>query len=99
MNLIPLKLLTIIFNEALEESLLEGLDQLGVKSYTLYPVNGSPEGIRINDHAEENLKIQALLNPELAEKVLSHLSEHYFGHYSVVAYLTPAEVLRGSKYT
>lgn len=98
MNLISLKLLTIIFDEALEERLVEDLEQLGIKGYTLYPVQGTGAQGEENESEQESLRLQVLLSPELAQRALEHLAEHYVDHYAVVAYLTPAEVLRGNQY-
>ncbi len=30
--------------------------------------------------------------------MIAHVAAHYFDHYPIIAYLTPAEVWRGEKY-
>lgn len=99
MSLTSLKLLTVIADEALENRLVEDILRLGAHGYSVHTVQGKgAHGLRNSEWEGENRKIMALVGSELAEKILAHLAAHYFEHYAIIAYLTPAEVWRGEKY-
>ena len=46
----------------------------------------------------KNVKIETLVSPETAARILERLAERYFAHFAVVAYLVSVEVVRGDKY-
>lgn len=99
MSLTPLKLLTVIADEALEKRLVADILKLGAHGYSVHTVQGQgAHGPRNSEWEGENRKIMVLVGSELAERILAYLAEHYFEQYPIIAYLTPAEVWRGSKY-
>lgn len=72
---------------------------LGAKGYTLSEVRGSgARGVRAGQ-PDVNVKIEAVVSPEVADRILAHLAEHYFAHYAVIAYVETVAVVRGEKYT
>lgn len=99
MAAVSLKLVTIIAEAVLEERLVRALLSLGAKGYTLSEVRGSgARGVRAGE-LDVNVKIEAVVSPEVADRILAHLAERYFAHYAVIAYVETVAVVRGEKYT
>ncbi|MDX2130001.1 MAG: hypothetical protein SFU91_13290 [Chloroherpetonaceae bacterium] len=99
MQTISLKLVTIIADEVLEERLIEEIQELGAKGYTIQAARGgSQTGERISEWEGENIRLEVLASEEVAEKILNHLSKTYLNKYSMITYITAAEVLRGNKF-
>lgn len=99
MNTVPLKLVTIVAETVLEAHLLKDLEALGARGYTLTHASGrGARGVRVSDVEEGNVKIETIVSPEVAERILAHLNENYFRHYAAIAYLENIEVVRGDKY-
>jgi nitrogen regulatory protein P-II 2 len=99
MKTIPLKLVTIVAETVLESHLVEEILELGAKGYTCTHASGrGKRGVRVSDVEEGNVKIETIVSPVVAERILEHLSENYFRHYAVIAYLENIEVVRGDKY-
>jgi nitrogen regulatory protein P-II 2 len=82
----PLQLVTIVCEALLEDRLVRDLKRLGVTGYTRSSVRG--EGRRgIRDEWEgNNARIEALIRPEIAERVFAHLEEAYMPHFPMVAW-------------
>ena len=95
----PFKLVTIIAEPVLELRLTQELRQLGATGFTV--VEGRGEGSR-GLHAAEvpgtDVRIETIVPPEVAERIVAHLVAHYFGNYEVIAYLSDVSVVRGDKY-
>ncbi len=99
MAAVSLKLVTVIAEAVLEERLVRALLSLGAKGYTLSEVRGSgARGVRAGG-PEVNVKIETVVSPEVADRILAHLAERYFTHYAVIAYVETVAVVRGEKYT
>lgn len=99
MKTVSLKLLTIIADEALQTKLVEDVKKLGAKGYTIQKAFGEgDEGGRISQWEGENIRLELLVSAELADKILENLMRDYFDKYSIIAYLSDAQVLRGEKF-
>lgn len=99
MDTVRVKLVTIITEGLLAERILGELAELGVTGYTSAEVRGAgAHGERVTEIVGPNVRIETLVAPELAERILDFLAEHYFDRYAVVAYAVDAEVVRGRKY-
>jgi len=99
MKTVSLKLLTIIADEALQKRLVEDVKKLGAKGYTIEKAYGEGEhGGRISAWEGENIRLELLVSAEVAERILENLVRHYFEKYSIIAYLSDAQVLRGEKF-
>lgn len=95
-----LKLVTIIAEALLEDRLTRDLKRLGAKGYTLTEARGEgSRGVRSSEWEGKNLRIESIVTPQLAHTIMTHLSESYFAHYAVIAYVQDVEVWRGEKYT
>ncbi len=99
MKLVPLKLVTIIAIDALEQKIISDIKQCGSKGYTISEVEG--EGIHskhFSDWEGRNIKIETLVKEEVAQKILESISSKYFGKFSIVCFLSTVEVLRPEKF-
>lgn len=95
----PVKMITIIALDALENRLIEDLKACGVKGYTVSEVEG--EGLHARHFSNwegRNIRIETLTNEENAHKIMAVLSEHYFEKYGIVAFVSTVEVLRPERF-
>jgi nitrogen regulatory protein P-II 2 len=93
------KMVTIIAEPVLEIRLTQELREFGASGFTV--VEGRGEGSRAMHAAEIpgiNVRIETIVAPELAERILAHVAQHYFASYEIIAYLSDVEVLRPEKY-
>ncbi|MBL8045842.1 MAG: hypothetical protein JNL09_04835 [Anaerolineales bacterium] len=96
---VPLKRVTIIAEAVLEERLVREVKQLGARGYTITQARGEgSRGVRASEWEGQNIKLESIVSPAVADKILAHLAEHYFEYYAVVAYAEHVEVVRGEKY-
>lgn len=95
----PLKLVTIVAEAVLEERLIQTLETAGARGWTLAQVRGEgSRGVRASEWEGRNVRVETLVSPEVADRLMDVLAERYFPHYAVVAYVQDVEVVRGEKY-
>lgn len=100
MSTTELTLVTLIAERVLEAKLTKLVITNGATGYTVTDARG--EGSRhVGSHTFEgrNVKVEAVVSPSVAEKILAEVAEKYFPHYGVIAYSNPISVVRGDKYT
>lgn len=98
-ELVRLKLVTIVAEAVLEERLVDDLRRLGAKGYTVTDARGEgSRGLRTMDWEGKNIRLETIVSEEVAERILAHLQEAYFPHYAIIAYVENVEVIRGKKY-
>ena len=94
-----LKIVTIVTERILEDRLLRKLEELGATGYTLTQASGKgSRGVRASEWEGPDTRIETLVSPEVAEKIVAHVAEEFFEHYAVIVYVQDAEVVRGDKY-
>lgn len=94
------RLLTVVAEAVLEDRLVTLVKKSGATGYTLTRVHGEgSRGVRASEWEGRNVKIETLVSDAVAERILETLTQKYFPHYAVVAYLQTVEVVRGGKYT
>lgn len=99
MDLVPLKLVTIVAESLLEKKLVEEVKRLGAKGYTIVAARGEgSRGMRSVDWEGQNIRLETIVSEEVALRILQKLQEEYFPHYAVIAYVENVEVVRGEKY-
>ena len=99
MELVPLKLVTIVAESLLEKRLVEEVKRLGAKGYTITPARGEgSRGIRSVDWEGQNIRLETIVSEEVALRILQRLQEEYFPHYAVIAHVENVWVVRGEKY-
>lgn len=99
MKTVPMRLVTIIAEPVLRDRLLDEVRRLGAHGYTITEVRGEgTRGVHASEWQGGNLKIETLVAPEVAERIMEHLAGRYFRDYAVVAYVATVEVLRADKF-
>ena len=94
-----LTLVTVVAEPVLEERLTREILELGATGYTVADTRGrGSRGIRAADVPGHGIRIEALVSPSVAQRILSRAAEAWFPHYAVVAWSSPAQVVRGEKY-
>lgn len=100
MALVARKLVTIVAEGFLEERLVRDIKKLGAKGYTITAARGEgSRGVRASEWEGGNIRLETVVSPLVAEKILGHLAEVYFASYAVIAFVEDVEVVRGDKYT
>jgi len=95
----PLKLFTIIADEALEDKLIKELEQLDIKGYTISHVSGKGLAARKESAWEgQNVRIETIITDKKADRLMELLSVRYFERFSVIAFVSAVEVFRRSKF-
>lgn len=99
MKTVPLCLLTVIAESVLKERLVHDLRSAGARGYTLTDAEG--EGSRqrrVGEIFGANIRIETIVSPEVADRLLQLISTEYFERFAVIAYLSTVSVIRGEKY-
>lgn len=100
MRTVPVVCLTIVAEAVVEARLLRDLEAIGVRGWTLTTGRGrGTSHVSASDWEGANVRLETLLSPPLSQRVLEMLSEHYFPQFAVVAWVTPAQVVRGDKFS
>jgi nitrogen regulatory protein P-II 2 len=95
----PLKLVTIVAEAVLTESVLATLKRLGATGHTVTEVHGEgSRGLRVGELPGDNHKIEVLVEAPLADEILEFLAAQYFPNYALVAWVSDVVVVRGQKY-
>lgn len=89
------KLLTIITETAIESSLIEDFDLLGVSGYTIVDARGKgSHGTRnAGWDTNSNIRIEILCEPELENKISEYLKEKYYENYAMVMYVSDSKIV------
>jgi nitrogen regulatory protein P-II 2 len=100
MNTHPMKLVTVICEALAREHLTRLLSDIGAHGYTLFPVEGEgSQGRRPGDIAEfANIQVQVVMQPAVAEQLLTRLQTEFFPRFAMIAYATDIQVLRPHKF-
>jgi len=99
MKTVPLRKVTIVAEALLESRLLGDVRDCGARGFTLTEVRGEgSRGVRASEWEGRNVRIETLVAPDVAERILDHLAEHYFRNFALIAYAQTVDVVRGEKY-
>ena len=97
---VRLKRVTVVAEAVVEQNLLKDLLAEGASGYTVTKTEGrGSRGVRASDWEGRNVKVETIVRPEIADKILALLAEKYFKHFAVIAYVDEVEVVRGEKYS
>lgn len=95
----PMKLVTIVTEGLLKEKIIALLKRHACSGFTVSCADGEgSRGVRASDWEGPNLKIESIVSEETAEIIVEELSEKFFENYSLVAWITDVQVLRGEKF-
>jgi len=99
MPTVMLRKVTIVAEALLEDRLLRELRALGARGFTIGEVRGEgSRGIRAVDWEGRNVRIETIVGPAVADRILEHVSANYFEDYAVIAWVDDVGVVRGDKY-
>ena len=99
-ELTTVSLVTIVAETALKTRLTKDLKNLGASGYTITAANGEgSRNSRAGDVDGGNVMIQCLVSRDLSVTLMNHLEADYFENYAVVAWVSPAEVIRKERYS
>lgn len=94
-----MKRVTVVAEAIIADRLQEELLKCGASGYTTTEADGKgSRGVRASDWEGKNRKIEAVVRPEVADRIFELLAKKYFPHYAVIAYAHEVEVVRGDKY-
>ncbi len=92
-------IVTIIAEAAVESRLLADVLRLGARGYSIGHVRGEgTTGRHLQDLNGPSVRLETIVTQQVADTILAHLSDEYFGRFAVVAWVTPARVLRSERF-
>ncbi|KAB2646663.1 MAG: transcriptional regulator [Verrucomicrobia bacterium] len=100
MNTYPMKLVTIVCEAYAQDTVTKLLNEVGAHGWTLFAVEGDgSQGKRPADIKEfANIQIEAVVQPEVADKLLERLANDFFPRYAMIAFESEVRVLRREKF-
>lgn len=93
------QLVTIVSEPVVEQKLIDDIKKCGAKGYSVGHVSG--EGVTGNHSLDLNgpsIRIETVVTDKVAEAIMTMLAENYFDKYATVAWVTPTQVLRPSRF-
>jgi nitrogen regulatory protein P-II 2 len=94
-----MKHISIVAEAIIAERLVADVLRLGASGYTQTAAEGrGSRGVRASEWEGRNAKIETIVQPAVADKILTHLATHYLKNFAVIAYVNDVEVIRGDKY-
>lgn len=99
MKLSTFKLVTIVTEPILANQIKSEIQEIGSSGVTTTEVSG--EGNRHLNAGEvpgNKIKLECVVDPSLARKIMEHIAQKYFGNFSVITFSQDVEVLRPEKF-
>lgn len=94
-----MSLVTVVAEAVLEHRLIRDLGAVGARGWTVVDARGQgSRGVRADEFEGANIRLEALVPPDVADAFLTTLARDYFPRYAVVAWTTDVHVVRGDKY-
>jgi len=101
MQLYPLKLVVVVGESVIMEDIAKRGMKLGASGYSITDVVGqgsrSARNVMMTDGAKTK-KVEFIVPMDVAEKILTQVSQEYFENYACVAWLSDVQVMRGQEY-
>lgn len=100
-NTHPCKLVVIITEAALEESLAADVMRIGAHGYTVTDVRGQgSHGTRSALWgADRSVRMEILCDSTTSQAILGHVEESYFRNFAMVVFVADVGVLRPAKFS
>lgn len=101
MHFHKLKLLTIVTESALESTLVDDIEELGARGYTVTNARGKGNrGVRSGDWgASSNIRMEIVCDERTEQAIASHLKEKYYADFAMILYSTEVDVMRSGKFS
>lgn len=86
--------ITVVTHNRLEETLVNQFAQLGAKGYTAMDCRGRGEHELLQDvfAGATRVRIEVVVQPEVAEKILDYLAEPQFAHQPIMVTVETLQV-------
>jgi len=96
----PRKLVVIITEGALENTLSRELIALGAHGYTIMDVRGrGSRGARDSAwEADRNIRVEVICDEAVAQRIASAMQEKYYDNYAMTLFVADIGVLRPQKF-
>ena len=92
-------IVTIIAEAVVEPRLIKDVKRLGARGYSVGHVRGEgTTGRHLQDLNGPSVRLETIVPEAIADAILEHLAAEYFGRFAVVAWVTPARVLRSDRF-
>lgn len=99
MHTVPRRKVTIVAEAILEDRVSRELRAIGAHGFTITEARGEgSRGVRAQDWEGRNIRLETIVSAEVADAILTHVAEHYFENFAVIAWVDDVEVVRGEKY-
>jgi nitrogen regulatory protein P-II 2 len=98
-GMLRLKLVTIVAERVLRHRLVDEVRALGARGFTLTEATGEgSRGVRASEWEGANIRLETIVPPAVAERIVEHVSATYFTWHAVIVYVQDVDVVRGEKY-
>jgi nitrogen regulatory protein PII len=100
MEFYPRKLITIVTEAVIEHSLLKDLEAFGAHGYTVTDARGKgSRGARSSEwEASNNVRIEIVCQPPVADAIVEHLTQRYYADYAMIVFVSDVSVCRPEKF-
>ena len=99
MKLNNFKLVSIVCEPVLSSSVLNISQALGATGFTVTEVRGQGNGEKSSGEIPDlKSKIEVIVEPDLALKIMNALAEKFFENYSLITYSSDIAILRPEKF-
>ncbi len=94
------KLLSVITETAIEDTLLADIEKMGAHGYTVTDVRGKgSRGVRNAAwDASSNIRVEVVCDSDVAGAIIAHLRKVYYDDYAMIVWCHDVEVLRPEKF-
>ncbi len=99
MKQMKFKIVTIISEPVLSNRLIEMIKSLGATGFTISDVRGEGSGEKNSGEVpSEKVKIEVIVDDELAQEIMDTIAKEYFPNYSLIIYASDIQVIRQEKF-
>ena len=99
MKLVNFKLITIVCEPDLKNSVLALSQNFGATGFTISLVSGQGNGEKSSGEIPDSkIKIEIILDSSAATALMQSLADSFFANYSVIVYCAEISVLRPEKF-
>jgi nitrogen regulatory protein P-II 2 len=96
---VRLRLVTIVAERVLRNRLVDEICALGARGFTITEATGEgSRGVRASEWEGSNVRLETIVAPDVADRIVEHVSSLYFDYHAVIVYVQDVEVVRGDKY-
>jgi len=95
-----IELITIVTESVVQSRLIEDLERVGAKGWTLTAAQGAgPRNRRVSEVEGGNIRIEILADPATVDRIWQLLHDQYFPNYAVSAWQSTVLVSRQERYS